>query len=111
MLLNPDRSLTVSGRLPAARFLSCSSYQTPEEHMKNLTRFVALATLTALAGCASAPREAATPIDFTRYHRAIAVEAVRLAPGVAADLSAEDRNVLASKLRVALVGALAETAT
>src|SRR5690349_13134201 len=103
----PDRIRTTpGGAIPKLLLVP-----THEDHMKNLTRFMALATLTALAGCASAPREVAARIDFTPYHRAIAVDAVQLAPGVAADLSRDERNALASKLRVALVGALSERAT
>jgi len=79
--------------------------------MKRLTGFLALATLTALAGCASAPPQAQAPIDFARYHGAIAVEQVELAPTVAADLPEAERAALARKLQVALVGALSETAT
>lgn len=79
--------------------------------MKRLTGSVALATLIALAGCASAPPEAKASIDFARYHGAIAVEQVQLAPTVATDLPEAERVALARKLQVALVGALSETAT
>jgi hypothetical protein len=78
--------------------------------MKRLSGFVALASLIVLAGCASAPRPASNAIDFTRFDT-VAVDEVRLAPTVAAELSSADRAVLASKLRVALVGALSETTT
>jgi uncharacterized protein DUF3313 len=79
--------------------------------MKKLTGFLALATMTALAGCASAPRGTTDGVDFARFNRTLAVEEVRLAPTVAADLPEAERAALARKLRVALVGALSERAT
>ena len=78
--------------------------------MMRLTGFVALATLTALAGCASAPR-GADDIDFARFERTIAVEDIQLAANVAPDLPEPERAALARKMRVALVGALSGTAT
>jgi hypothetical protein len=79
--------------------------------MKKLTGFLLLAKVALIAGCASAPRDAAAPIDFARYHGAVAVEQVRLAPSVATDLPEAEREALARKLHVALVGALSEHAT
>ena len=78
---------------------------------RTILRTITLIGLAATAGCASAPRAVQQQPDFARFRGAIAVEEIVLAPTVAAELPENDRNVLASKLRIALVSSLSGTAT
>ena len=78
---------------------------------RTILRTITLISLAATAGCASAPLAVQQQPDFARFRGAIAVEEIVLAPTVAAELPENDRNVLASKLRIALVSSLSGTAT
>jgi hypothetical protein len=75
----------------------------PRFEMKPLTALALAAVL--LAGCANVPKATApTYVDVAQF-RAIAVEAVHIAP-TASTLNDADRAALESKLRLALVDAI-----
>jgi hypothetical protein len=75
--------------------------------VKTILRISLLATVVAIAGCASAPAEKpAGEFDFAGRGQGIIVQSVGLAPDVAVELEAAEREALALRLRDELVAVL-----